>query len=240
MTPGADPSYQKRQCKKLAETNYAELHSQGKLYAKVLAKHFEAFLRWRLEEDRFTYPSYGGTTYDEHLHSGPFGKQITSTWSYYFDENPVYDTYTRSYPCGQPAKKVYCGDNAGGRAAALARCEAAKAQKTKDNFNGCFATYWKATDASLRSQVQPLVFKFAASVGHPVSSPSAVTFPAKSCTSTKLNGCTAHPIAWYQGNCNAHGAGYTATSWQYCGAGGQYICTKSYTCSVTHLYHDCC
>jgi len=68
--------------------------------------------------------------------------------------------------------------------------------------------------------------------------------PRKSCSATRLNTCTAHPIDWYQDDCSRHGLGWKYWRWQHCGfihgVGGQYICKKDWTCQPEVLGHDCC
>jgi len=75
--------------------------------------------------------------------------------------------------------------------------------------------------------------------------PTPVPTPAptqKTCTDTKRNGCTAHPIDWYQADCSTHGAGYTRIGWEYCSTvfSGRYICRRTWTCSQAHDAPDCC
>jgi len=64
----------------------------------------------------------------------------------------------------------------------------------------------------------------------------------KACTRTKKNGCTAHPLDWYQDDCSVHGQGYRKVDWEYCGQpfSGRYICRKDWTCLQGLWGADCC
>jgi len=77
-----------------------------------------------------------------------------------------------------------------------------------------------------------------------VEIPSPTPAPApKTCTDTKKNPCTAHPIDWYQPSCSSkHGHGYERIGWEHCSAvfGGRYICRKTWTCTQPHGAADCC
>jgi len=64
----------------------------------------------------------------------------------------------------------------------------------------------------------------------------------RSCSDTRRNGCTAHPIDWYQRDCNTHGSGYRYVGWEHCDTvfSARYICRRDWTCTQHHGAADCC
>merc|ERR1712157_641532 len=65
----------------------------------------------------------------------------------------------------------------------------------------------------------------------------------RTCTSTRRNHCTAHPIRMYQSSCSeAHGSGYVYVDWEYCSTvlSARYICQKTWTCTYSPGSANCC
>jgi len=64
----------------------------------------------------------------------------------------------------------------------------------------------------------------------------------KDCERNKKNGCTAHPLDWYQDSCSKHGNGFVKVGWEYCGQpfSGRYLCRKTWTCAQSPFEDDCC
>merc|ERR1719350_2206286 len=65
----------------------------------------------------------------------------------------------------------------------------------------------------------------------------------RTCTDTRKNPCTAHPIDWYQPSCSReHGSGYEGIDWEYCAGifGGRYVCQRTWSCAQIHGAADCC
>lgn len=74
------------------------------------------------------------------------------------------------------------------------------------------------------------------------TNPGSYVDVEKTCTHNKKNGCTAHPLDWYQDSCSSHGSGYVYIGWEYCGQpfSGRYLCRKTWTCTQRFWEADCC
>merc|ERR1740129_1019096 len=78
----------------------------------------------------------------------------------------------------------------------------------------------------------------------PTPAPTPVPTPRpyfRGCKDIKKNGCTAHPLSWYQKECSTHGPGYGKIGSELCagGLGGRYVCQKLWRCKQHHGKPHC-